>query len=695
MDFPTFRKQYSEIDSLKDRVNFLLTFSEETMQRYPEELAPLLNQSRDECVKEGLGVEAALCERLSGWLAFDRTEYPKALEHFERARDGFLAEDHQPGWLKALNGIASVHLSQGKLETGLLVYREALTQAQRLGDQHEIQVLQANIGETLIDLRQFAEAEAILRQSLDSGLLSALNESLVLNQLAKAYFALGRDDKGHEALDRSISLARPGQFLSALAEALYLLGSHERQDNQGSRAEELLQEAHALARQAGDRATELRSSIDLGRLRLTQSEPGSALALFREAQEMSHTLGILLLEAESLRGLAEASQALELWQGAYQALEQYHTLSDRLHDETITRQLSQIKADQTRRENELLKEQSRILTVLGDLGQKITASLDLETIVMTVYESIEGLMEAEIFGLGLYLEEKGIFDYRLFIEEGKRIPAFEVSINAPTFSAWCIRNRQDILINDIEREYGKYLSEKPRKFGSSPRSSKSGLYTPLMAEGKVLGILSAQTFHTHAYTDRDLATLKTLAASISVAVQNAKLFAQVHQMATVDSLTGAATRRYLFDRTEVEFQRFRREGSSLALVMIDLDHFKNLNDSWGHEVGDKVLSAFGTLCMSHKRPHDLFGRYGGEEFALVLSGTTMIGAKRYAERLCSQVRTLEVATPGGEAIRFTASFGVTVFDLADEEVTKVFSRADTALYAAKQAGRNQVATKAP
>jgi len=127
--------------------------------------------------------------------------------------------------------------------------------------------------------------------------------------------------------------------------------------------------------------------------------------------------------------------------------------------------------------------------------------------------------------------------------------------------------------------------------------------------------------------------------------------------------------------------------------MIDLDHFKELNDTWGHGAGDRVLAEFGALCLEHKRPHDVFGRYGGEEFALILSGTSLEGAVKSAERLCSHVREMGLTAPDGQPLRLTGSFGVTAFGPGDTEVTRVFNRADEALYEAKQAGRDRVAVR--
>lgn len=693
MDLATFRDQYLALSSSIERTAALLSFAEETMQSFPEELAPLLVEARKTSLAEGREVDGAFCDRLLGWLAFDRADYPGALGRFEAALEGFRKANHGPGRLKALNGIASVLAEQGRFEEALSVYREALLLAGELGDEEQALLLQANIGETLNNLRQYGEAEPYIRAGLQSGRLSGLNETLVLNQLALALIPQGRTDEARTALDQAAALARSGGYLQALGTTLHTLGALDLASGPRPGTLERLEEALAVSRQVGDRATETKAAIELGRFQLKSGHAPVALEWLDQALSLSQGVGNPLLQAEVWKARTEVLKALGWWEEALDSFERFHEMDDRIHDERVTRQVAQIRADQARRETDLFKEQTRVLTLLGDLGQRITASLDLETIILKVYEAIGGLMKAETFGLGLYLPETQTIDYRLFIESGVRVPPFQASSEAETFSAWCIRHRQDILLGDVEAEYNRYIPVLPLHFGDQTRRSRSCLYTPLLAEGRVLGVLSAQTYEAHAYGDRDLATFKTLAASIAVAVQNARLFEKVTQLATVDALTGASTRRHLFERTEEEFQRFLRDRVPLALVMIDLDHFKALNDTWGHTVGDRVLADFGTLCLSHKRPHDLFGRYGGEEFALVLAGTTLEGAIRTAERLCREVSRMPISTPGGNPVRVTASFGVTAFDQRDHDITLVFSRADEALYEAKERGRNRVVAR--
>ena len=166
-------------------------------------------------------------------------------------------------------------------------------------------------------------------------------------------------------------------------------------------------------------------------------------------------------------------------------------------------------------------------------------------------------------------------------------------------------------------------------------------------------------------------------------------FRRVASQATLDSLTGLANRRTLDEELVLEWRRAHRVGDSLAFVLLDLDDFKTVNDGHGHQAGDAVLRAVGEILGGGVRQVDLAGRYGGEEFALILPETDLPGALKLAERLRVKLATTPVALPSGATLHATASFGVAVKDelAAPEELV---AAADEALYAAKAAGKNRV-----
>jgi diguanylate cyclase (GGDEF)-like protein len=155
-------------------------------------------------------------------------------------------------------------------------------------------------------------------------------------------------------------------------------------------------------------------------------------------------------------------------------------------------------------------------------------------------------------------------------------------------------------------------------------------------------------------------------------------------------LTGVFNRRHLLLLGEQALEQARRYQHPLAALMIDIDHFKQINDRYGHAVGDEALEKLAECLQNNLRAADILGRYGGEEFVVLMPETDLETARQSAERLVAHIRALTIETEHAP-IPFTASIGVAVFDHArDTAINELIQRADQAMYAAKQAGRNQV-----
>ncbi|KDB54160.1 hypothetical protein X805_02420 [Sphaerotilus natans subsp. natans DSM 6575] len=193
-------------------------------------------------------------------------------------------------------------------------------------------------------------------------------------------------------------------------------------------------------------------------------------------------------------------------------------------------------------------------------------------------------------------------------------------------------------------------------------------------------------------------TFGALAAQIGLLMASFERTAlQLEQMATTDGLTGCLNRSAAHALVGHEIERSRRDSRPLALVLLDLDHFKQVNDRHGHAAGDAVLRGFAQVVRSRLRHSDIFGRMGGEEFCVVLPATDRAGAHEVVDALRHAVERAAVAqTERGETLRVTVSAGTVIFDPTVERLTpspdQLFARADMLLYRAKHAGRNQVQT---
>jgi len=211
------------------------------------------------------------------------------------------------------------------------------------------------------------------------------------------------------------------------------------------------------------------------------------------------------------------------------------------------------------------------------------------------------------------------------------------------------------------------------------------LVVPIQRSGQLMGAMELYLNAWRELSEDQADLLNGVASQAAIAISHAQLFQAQEENALTDELTKLPNRRALAQEFLKEMQRARRHKNAIAFVMIDLDHFKQVNDTYGHLNGDAVLAELAQILKGGARESDVCARYGGEEFGLILHETTESGARVLAERIRAKVAA--ATFPGG--LKLTISVGVAATEDANL-FTQLIDRADQALYAAKQGGRNQV-----
>jgi diguanylate cyclase (GGDEF)-like protein/PAS domain S-box-containing protein len=215
---------------------------------------------------------------------------------------------------------------------------------------------------------------------------------------------------------------------------------------------------------------------------------------------------------------------------------------------------------------------------------------------------------------------------------------------------------------------------------------------PLIVRDRVLGLLAIDSAKPDHFTQENISLVSTFADQVAIALDNARLFKETQTQAITDPLTNIYNRRGLFDIGEFEFARARRLNHPFAAMILDIDHFKRVNDQYGHAAGDQALRILAERCRRSSRSVDLVGRYGGEEFVMLMPETDLEAGRLVAERL-RQAITNEPFTTEAGSMRLTVSVGVAEMTV-DDSLKSLIERADAALYEAKNSGRNRVASRA-
>lgn len=369
------------------------------------------------------------------------------------------------------------------------------------------------------------------------------------------------------------------------------------------------------------------------------------------------------------------------------------------------------------------RERARELGAVNRVNQAVNSAAGIDDIVEVIFRETQGLMDFAAFIIGIYDRDADELDVRLNYDDGVRHPPARRKPGEGLL-AWTMQHNEAVFVPD------RRTTAHPSVRGAIilGRSPVSIISIPINFGNETVGVLSVQDYKPYAFKPRALHLLESFASQIAVAIVNTRLFAELknHQQELEDRvasrtaelelltasleetmrqkeallarleqenrrdpLTRLANRRHLDEALEQELHRALRFGHPLALAMCDLDHFKRVNDDYGHALGDEVLYRVAEILHRGVRATDLVARYGGEEFVLLLPETDREQARVVCEKLREQVA--DAGWNDLEAdIRVTMSFGVATVDEATQSSTALLESADRALYAAKRGGRNRV-----
>jgi diguanylate cyclase (GGDEF)-like protein len=644
-----------------------------------------------------------------GWGHAYRSFFEEALSHFGRALSAFRSLGDAEGEMRCLDGLGVVHHNLSHLESALEYFNEELRLSQDSEfREREISALNS-IGEVCRSMGRHAEAldyflsAFALFPDADDG--SRLRP-VILSNLGASQRKLGRMEASEENLKHAYDLSQNANDTLTRITAASYLGLFYQDRKHYRQAELLHREALGEAERIGNRYLILESKQNLARLFARRKELDKALATYREALSLGQEIGATVRVYRIYRDIAGILEK----KGSYRkALEYYRLFVDcrrSVVDEDTELKLEQLTirnaADRAASQTELyrarnvelreksaeLEEANKRLSLITTMGQEITASLDLEKLMQTVYGHVNTLMDAAVLGIAIYAEEKQSVDFRFFIDSHQRMTPFEVPVSSDTsFGAWVIRNGREIVMNDVAAEFDAYISTTE---ATPSKDAASMVYLPLQVRGRTVGLLTVQSYQRFAYSDRNVETLRALASFIAIALENSLILEvltetndKILHMANHDNLTELPNRRLLSEFLEDYLPLARRKNERFAVLYIDLDDFKPINDDFGHGSGDEVLKVVAGRLRATLRQSDTVARVGGDEFVAVIRDV------KSAESVEKTVRKVLDAvsrsiTVGGEERRVSASIGVSRFPEDGASTDELIKNADEAMYRAKR-----------
>lgn len=327
----------------------------------------------------------------------------------------------------------------------------------------------------------------------------------------------------------------------------------------------------------------------------------------------------------------------------------------------------------------LLKQQTAELDAIRKLSLNLTSSLDMSTVLEAIAQEAMRLVDnARTVHIFLYRNNALEFGTALNAD-GSMTTFFAPRQNDLTYAV--ARSGTTIIVEDMHTH--ELFKNAPAKW------SGSILGIPLKVNGRVVGVMNLSRSTVGGFTSAELRLLNMLAEQAAVAISNAMLHQTISRKAYIDTVTGLPNRRALDERLEKEVVQARRNGQPLAIIIMDLDGFKSVNDTYGHTVGDRVLRVFFNYMAQELRATDFLARYGGDELTLIMSQTALPAAMRVGDKILEKVKEFSFEAPNKSRITLGVSGGIAVYPMHGRTAAELLRAADEALYRAKRHHRGR------
>ena len=334
-----------------------------------------------------------------------------------------------------------------------------------------------------------------------------------------------------------------------------------------------------------------------------------------------------------------------------------------------------------------LRETSRRLQVLGEIVATANSILEPRRVINVIMSQIQELIPSEAWSILLVDEETGELAFEMALgEKSSDLNDTRIKLGEGV-AGWVAQTGEPAIVNDVRRD-PRFQS----KFDELTRfRTRSILCAPLISRGRTIGVVEImnRAMGTR-FTKKDMNLLLTLVEPAAIALENAFLFQKTEQLAVTDDLTKLYNSRYLNSYLEQAIGRARESSGSLAVMFLDLDGFKSINDCHGHYYGSRSLREVGSLIRSAVREEDVVSRYGGDEFVIVLPDTDAEGALAVAERIRSALKGHRFLSEYGLEARISASLGLSLYPDHGKEPQELMQKADQAMYSVKVRGKDAV-----
>jgi diguanylate cyclase (GGDEF)-like protein len=700
MDFYLqYKEKFDLVLKNEDNVDFFCEIMAKTIRQDIESAGKMLETLLSFTKKHNLNKATAMLKNYYGWYCFDLSRYDEAIKVALEAcniLEKYSDEVGKKGLARLCNLLMSVYSQIGQIELSNEWGLRGVEIAEELNDDDMLLSLMLNLAVGYTQLDEYKKAKDILDYVKVKGFDLDPEGQIVYSQaLAEIEMYFGNAKKALDEIGKVykiLDILNPYIYISEIkkleAMAYSKLGDYEK-------AEKLFKESYDLAVSYNQYFELCNTMVKWSDMLMEKNQIDEAIEKYSQFLELAEKYQFYQVLRYTYQKLYTIYKEKDLLEESLYYLEKYTYTDKKLYNYHNSQWMAKLATSHSEREASFYKILYDKTELLASIGKEIISTLDENEILKIITEKINKFMKTDSFSIAIYNKDNNQITYKYVEDDGKLKEREPYNLDKKdTFASYCIKNKEDILIKNFYNEYKKYLDiGNVDEYPDIKRKNKiylSYLYTPMVLNDKVIGLMTVQAYDESAYTQNELSTLKILSNYVSIALDNSYTYKNMERIAIYDNLTGLYSRREIFKFGDTGFNIFKKTDQKMTVAMIDIDKFKDVNDTYGHVEGDKVLRSLAELISRNIRRTDYAGRYGGEEFLLVLTNTTGDGAKLITEKIRKLVASKKFVLNKNHKINITVSIGLYEVDKSDKNFISCVKKADEAMYKAKEMSRNRV-----
>ncbi len=681
------------LNRLKDNPDYIdefMQYAKEELESNPEHTKSILDEGLKICDENENIRGVAWCSGAIGWYFNYSGTYEKGVEWFLKANTLFKRINDEEGRVYAANGLMTAYFQLGLCELSAKWGRFALKIAKSIKNDKFFVVILNNICVNYLKLGKYKEAKRIIESLQDIPYGDRDDVKVSMYQvIAEIECELGSISKAREFINKSIEISENSNCDLMLCESLRVRGKINFKAGKFEKVEDDYSKAMEISIKGQYYDIEASILESWAQYDLIKESYDEGISKLLKALEISKKNKCILITRDIYNQLYLLNKNNNSYEEALKYYEKYIDINNELNCKKNNLSFAELENEKSKYEAAMFKSLYDDIKIISSIGQKITSDLNFEKILESTNKEMSMIMDADIVGVSTFKESEQVLDHALFMDRGNKLYLKNVHVEDETsFGAYCVRNRCTILVNDLYNDYTKYVPK--LKLNISPDNIQSTMYCPLVLEDKVRGFLNVQSYNKNAYTENDLNKLKILASYVAIALENSYLYNRTKYFSSHDFLTGLLSRMEIFIEVEKAFNQCTKEGKKLAFIMIDIDDFKAINDKYGHSAGDCVLKVIGNIINENIENSGFAGRYGGEEFLIVLQDISTREIYSICENIRTSIEDANIYYGKKDKLKVTSSLGIFIYEGKESNIEQCINFADEALYIAKAKGKNKL-----